>query len=335
MQLPPLIFFEGIPGTGKSTSAQRLFLHLENLNQAPAKPAARWCYEFDNQHPILTPPERMHLLESEDWSVQQICKEFLSRWNRLAIATAQQQDDQTFILDSAYYQLPVGVLILKNAAGDVVAEYLAEVEEILRPLSPLLIHFVAPNVGEAFRSTCELRAEDHFAEHLVQFVSATAYGVANEVTYVNDIVALLDFTQQIATTATHAAKFSTLMLEIDQNSWSERERQITERLGLPPIPAEISPTIESPSQYTGCYRATEEEELTINLSSDGQRIMLNGRQKLIAVATDSFMVEASCLRIKFIRDDNGVVQHFELSGPVEIPVKDWLKVTNTERTPSV
>lgn len=330
MQLPPLIFFEGIPGTGKSTSAQRLFLHLENLNQAPAKPAARWCYEFDNQHPILTPPERMHLLESEDWSVQQLCEEFLKRWSRLARATAEQQDGQTLILDSAYYQLPVGVLILKNAARNVVSEYLAEVEEILRPLSPLLIHFVAPNVASAFRSTCELRQEDHFAEHLVQFVSATAYGAANEVKGVDDIVDLLDFTQQITTTATKSAKFSTLRLEIDDRSWAERERQITERLGLPNIPTEISPAIESPSQYTGCYRVSKEEELTISQSSDGQRIMLNGQQKLIAVAPDAFLIEASCLRIQFIRDGSGAVQLFELSGPVEIPEKDWLKVTNTE-----
>ena len=43
-----LILIDGISGSGKSTTAQRLYLHLLRLGHD-----VQWFYEHDTAHPIL------------------------------------------------------------------------------------------------------------------------------------------------------------------------------------------------------------------------------------------------------------------------------------------
>lgn len=314
-----LVFFEGIPGSGKSTTAQRLYLHL--LRQGHA---ARWYYEFDQTHPILTSDERKQIADQGIDDANGMREKFLARWR--AFAQSQLEEPGATILDGALLQVPVGLLLLLNDEPRRIVRHLRDVGQSLAALKPQLVHLYQEDVAAAIAAICQQRKDASFDDALVELVANTPYGRSNQVRDLAGVVAFYQRKREIVDLILPQLEIPLLNIETSAGDWEEYERRITQFLSLPEI--EPFAEVEDPDQYIGRYRsAGESEDLYVTVGPKG--ICLDGHdpKRLIHKHDKTFFLEACCLELIFEEDDLGAIQRFHLNGPVEIPESEWRKVT--------
>src|SRR5215471_10932274 len=99
-----LICIEGMPGSGKSTTSQRLWLHLLRNGCD-----SRWVYEHDTTHPIWKFEEQRAVVESGTLDLSLLDDIVVDRWRQLAGELAGT--GPTMVLESALFQTPIGLLL--------------------------------------------------------------------------------------------------------------------------------------------------------------------------------------------------------------------------------
>lgn len=314
-----LIFLEGIPGSGKSTTAQRLYLHLLGHGHE-----ARWFYEFDETHPILRAKERHQLLERGTTDTGGIREQFLARWR--AMAGSQSDDCGVTIFDGALFQVPIGLLLLMNDDPQQIVRHLVDVGATVAPLSPLLVYFYQDDIARAIAAVCEQRQDDSFADGLVELIAQTPYGKLNQTQDLGGVVTFFEHKHEITESVLQQLEISKLAIETSAGDWVQYEQQITQSLSL----TEIAPfaEVEDPDQYVGRYRsAGESNDLSVTLGPRGVCVDGHDQKRLIHKQDRTFFLEASCLELRFEEDEHGAIRRFHLNGPLEIPESEWTKVT--------
>ncbi len=314
-----LVFFEGIPGSGKSTTAQRLYLHLLRHGHA-----ARWHFEFDQAHPILTTDERSQIVEQGIDDTSDMRQQFLARWR--ALAQSRMGEPGATIFDGALLQVPVGLLLLMNDDPHRIVRHLRDVSESLASLNPQLIHLYQDDVAAAIAAICEQRKDASFADGLVELVAHTPYGKTNQVRDLAGVITFYQRKREIIDLILQQLEISMLNIETSTGDWAEFERRITQFLSLPEI--EPFAEVEDPDQYIGRYRsAGESDDLYVTVGPKGICLDGHDQKRLIHKQDKTFFLEACCLELIFEEDELGTIRRFHLNGPVEIPESEWRKVT--------
>lgn len=132
-----LIFVDGLPGSGKSTTAQFVALQLQKHNLK-----ARWFYEVEEPHPI-------HYWDAANRD--EFAQKSLQLW-RLFAASARQSDEIT-VLESSLFQRTLGLVLARyeNINEEWLIEYYAELQEIIVELAPMLVYYYQVDVAEFIR----------------------------------------------------------------------------------------------------------------------------------------------------------------------------------------
>src|SRR3954453_3575346 len=131
-----LICIDGIPGSGKSTTSQRLWLHLLRNGYD-----AQWLYEHGPDSPIWRGVERYQLTESGITDSAIVRDLVVSRWRTLA---ADLQAGRTIaVVESSLLHSTVGVMLGMDFDQMVILECLAEVEQVISGVRPVSIYFYA------------------------------------------------------------------------------------------------------------------------------------------------------------------------------------------------
>src|SRR4051812_32709825 len=99
-----LICIDGIPGAGKSTTSQRLCLHLLKLGYE-----ARWCYEHGPDSPIWRGAERYQFLESGIANPKVVHELVVSRWKRLGAEL--EASDAVVVLESSLLHTTISIML--------------------------------------------------------------------------------------------------------------------------------------------------------------------------------------------------------------------------------
>lgn len=89
-----LILLEGLPGAGKSTTAQWLAIQAERAGRR-----ARWVYEQETPHPVFAG------MPQEFDSTEEYVADQVGRWS--AFAERMRESGTLAIVDSAFLQRPV------------------------------------------------------------------------------------------------------------------------------------------------------------------------------------------------------------------------------------
>jgi hypothetical protein len=279
-----------MPGSGKSTTSQRLWLHvLRNGCDA------RWIYEHDTNHPLWRFDEQSAILESSMIDVS-LLDDVVCRWRRLAEGLAG--DGQTMILESALFQMPIGFLLTMDVDRRLILEFLLGVERTISGSDPALIYLRRGDVGQALRAICDDRRSDRFETGLIERLARTPYGRAYAV---SDFRGLTGFYQRFVDIADELfERFQIPKLAVDPDvGWAECERSITGFLGLPAM--QDPPTaVARPSRYVGRYKdAQSDDELEVAGDVGGLYLADARRTRLFCKSEDRFHVQSIGVELWF------------------------------------
>ena len=252
-----LIFIDGIPGSGKSTTAHRLHLHLQACRWD-----VTWFYEHDITHPIYRREEKKRFCEEGFLDVDRLQPQIVSRWQ--AFAAVGWESPATTIMDGAFFQLPLGFMMLMNVGEAALERHVRQVAAAVEPLAPVLIYFYQEDIRKSLAAVCELRRDASFAEQLIKFIASTLYGKSHRV---QDLQGVADHYQDMrdkVLVLLDDLRMPKLTIESSAGDWQQYERQITEFLHLPQL-ATVYPLPEDTGRLAGRYRASgtgEELEVT-------------------------------------------------------------------------
>ncbi|WP_028563705.1 DNA/RNA helicase domain-containing protein [Paenibacillus pinihumi] len=138
MKNTKLIMIEGIPGSGKSTTAQ-LISH-ELLRQGLRH---KWWYEEEKGHPVYIYDNydvmQTIINELSDGNYQQVIHKALKQWQQFVEAV--QSSDGIIIVDSCLFGYLTWTLFPFGVSRQEIEAYVKDIEQIIMPLNPYIIYF--------------------------------------------------------------------------------------------------------------------------------------------------------------------------------------------------
>jgi hypothetical protein len=300
---PALVLVEGMPGSGKSTTAQWLAGEFERQGRP-----ARWVYEGEAPHPVVGAPQ----VPPRDW--KELLGRHLAGWSRFAAAV--RAGEATVVVDSGFLQTSVVVTLRRNLDAEIIRTFVARIADIIRPLDPALVYFRAPDATIAFRAICDTRGMTWTLQHIVAFDGSAwartrgASGMGGVLAYWREHAALCDAVAE-------GVGLRTLTLGPEVGDWPSRRRHIAAFLGLtePPSTGAVVPDL---ARYVGSYRHERGRQARLSihdgvLAVDGLLWRCN---RLVPRAPGIFEAEAWPFRLTFEADPSGSVARFHLEGPV-------------------
>lgn len=312
---PRLILCDGLPGSGKTTTTQQLWLHLDDLGHP-----AQWWFEHQLNHPVLGFGPAREALRAGAASFRGSMAAAHAGWARLAAAAAET--DGTVLIESTLLQTTLGSQLLMDwSRSDVIAHF-ERTRALLAPAEPVLIHLRPAEVERALRTACERRGP-WFLEFLQGEFAATPRGrrVGR-----SDFRALLDYFRERGELSDElAARFPGRVLVHDNSDadWVRQRRAITEFLALPPMPEATVP--DRPEQYAGTFRAPSGDTWEIGPRRDGLWLEGANPARLLPHGPDRFFIEGLCVELRFRRGTNRVVEAIDCRAQLPDMPGTWVK----------
>jgi hypothetical protein len=318
MSAVKLILIEGLTGAGKSTTAQRLWLHLERHGHA-----ARWFYEHDTTHPVWLREEQSRMAEAGRIDPGLLETTLLARWRNLADECSSKGG--VTILESTFFQSTVGFLLCMNIPDKDIAAHVLAVDRVIAEASPVLIYFRHDDVSQWLRTVFEDRRSDNYEANLVRYIGMTPYGKATGLSDVAGLVRFLEHWRELAEALFAQIGMAKLAIDGDSGNWTSRERQITDFLGLPEI-VEPSVRIEEPDRFCGRYRdAASSDEFVVARDEQGLYLADARRTRLIHKHDNTFHIAAMPVEMSFGDGSGGVFRRIDLKGPLPGLSPVWLR----------
>ena len=146
-----LIIVEGIVGSGKSQTTQRLanFLRRQRWQVLPFNEAS-WPHPtrvITDLHSPLAPWQELTATELAHWSQR--------KWKQFA--AEQETAENITILDGQFFHGDMSSLLLMGMPEKEIEDYITGVERIIRKLNPLLIYLDVGDVARSLKRTLALR----------------------------------------------------------------------------------------------------------------------------------------------------------------------------------
>jgi hypothetical protein len=315
-RLPGLIFVEGLPGSGKSTTAHRLALHLESLGHA-----SRWIYEHERPHPIYGAASLIEILESAERDPA-FCGGVVEAWVRLA---RRAGSGTIQIPESAVFQPAVHALFLAGRDPREIVAFVDRIVEAVTPLEPAFIWFRSDDIDAALRFASERRGE-WFAGFLIDRISKSARGLARNLSGWTGVVAYFEAYRELSMRIFERLPIPKLVIDRDTTQREETFVAIAEFLGVPPIPAR-DPVPSRAAACVGVYRQADAEESIYDVRLGPSGLVLGGfpETPLIPRGDEVFEIEGACVELTFRFDGPGPARRIECRGALPNLGREWIR----------
>jgi hypothetical protein len=314
-----LILIDGLVGAGKSTTAQRLWLHLERQGHA-----ARWLFEDDTEHPLWRPGEQIGMVEAGSLDPSYLNDTVLPRWRGFAAICAENR--VVNVLECALTL--AAFLSTMNVPFRTIAEHVLAVEQIIGELNPVLIYLHQGDVPQSLRAVCDGRSSDRFDYEtaMIEQASDTPYGKDNEVKDFAGLVKFYSLWSETIEKLFNVVRIPKLAIETSAGDWKSCERQLTDFLGLAEI-QEAATLIDHPSRFVGRYRDdNSDDDIIVGGSEQGLYIEGTRPTRLIPKQGNTFYVGAVCAEVTFVHESGGQFQRIEVRGNLTHLRPVWTRI---------
>jgi len=312
-----LILFEGLPGSGKTTTAQQVWLGLEALGRP-----ARWWFEHELGHPILDYEQARRARAPGSADAKLIFERAQAGWRTLA--GQLRAGGETVILEGTLFQTTVGTQLLMDLPRAEIAAHFDRTMEIIARLAPALVCLWQPAASAALRRACAHR-QPWFEEFLLREFAATVRGQRLGRAEFADVEAYFDERQAVSAELMERWPGPKLVHDNADGDWARQRRAVEEFLGLPPGRKPAPPA--GVGDFTGRYRAETGDELRV--AEDGQGLYLadEAGTRLLPHGPDAFVVQALCVELVFDRDPAGAVLAISCRGALPGLAPHWPRVS--------
>ena len=229
-----LIFVEGLPGLGKSTTASAIAMRLKEAHL----PVSLWL-ETEVNHPLnvgghllpagFTPGEAFFRKYQPD----SFASASLKRWEDFVQNALQVEAIN--VLDSFPYQNTIRLLLQMDASLDFMRKYALNVETIVTPLHPVLVYFNQPDISKVFKHTDQISAQrgKEWTQYVINLVTNCPYGKTKNLEGYEGLLEFIRAYKQIMDILLSQSHIPRIMLENCSGNWDECYRNISDFLEIP------------------------------------------------------------------------------------------------------
>jgi hypothetical protein len=317
MRETKLILVEGLPGSGKSTTAHALARHLTRLGVP-----IRWWYEEEVGHPVYVFQNLDSLRQVVDDLNQgrygAVVAAALDQWRRFAAMLAAS--GEVGLIDSCLFGYLTWTLFPHDRPEAEILAYVAEVERIVAPLNPCLIYFRQEDVARSLRRLVDRRGGS--TETLfIQKGTQSTYGRHHRLEGFDGMVAYWTAYRQVTDTAFARSALWKVAIDTTLGDWPAYRQQVLAFLDLAPL-AEAAVPADVLQRFVGRYAYAEREaQSSVTVSLEAGSLVLDGlpqvwpRTRLVPTSASTFAVESLPFEARFEEDGRGAVVRMVISGP--------------------
>ncbi len=261
MRATNLVLFEGLPGSGKSTSGQRLALQFDRLGIP-----GRWWHEEHPGHPLYPFRDRASLerflADLETGEQGAVLAGVLDRWRGFAAGLARA--GQVAVLDGCLFIYATLCLYRADAPAGVIAAYLGQVERAIAPARPCVVYIARPDVAASLRRICDERGPALEA-YWIRAVERSRRGRRLGLRGFAGLVAFWAAYREVVDAEFRRLPFPKLELDPTARGWGASEDALYGFVGLPPY-EEVSLAPPDAARLAGayvCHGGTGEERCAV------------------------------------------------------------------------
>jgi thymidylate kinase len=317
-----LILVDGLPGSGKSATAQRVWLHLLR-NQRDAS----WYFEHQSSHPIYRLDNLAKVYRTSLRQSRRTHQQALLKWQRLADSLRDTR--RIVILESTFFQTTIGWLQLMNVTREEILDHVAHVEERIERIRPVLVYLYQKDAATALRNIRAQRG-DWFEDLLVTRMSKTPFGRAQRLCDFDGVIEFFLRVRSITDEIYARSRFRKIAVDTTDREWSEYLDRITDVLSVPRIDHSRSASTNH-RELNGTYssrRWWRTESMTISADADGLFFDDAARTRLIHKTGNVFCIQGMCVELSF-RVGDGAVE-IDCTGDLPSLPRVWRRSTRPE-----
>jgi hypothetical protein len=228
-----LIFIDGLPGLGKSTTAGWLAARLRagHMN-------TNLLLESQPSHPLNVGGDLLPAGEVvgdtffRRYTVETFIQESMDRW-RTFVRDASASSTLT-VLDSYPYQNSVRILLQLDATRECIEEYADQVEAVTEPLRPTLIflaHCDAEHMARHFTGIAAQRGRG-WTDYVIALMGQAPYAASHLMAGFDGVLAFLADYKQLTDALVQRSRVPHIILGEGAGDWDARYREIERFLYL-------------------------------------------------------------------------------------------------------
>ncbi|UVI28495.1 AAA family ATPase [Paenibacillus spongiae] len=247
-----LICIEGIPGSGKSSTAQYISRKLGELGYKH-----KWWYEEELGHPVYVYTDAASAMQTvtdlTGGNYRDVIRRALERWERFAELAAES--DEIIIVDGCLLGYLTWSLFPNNVPEAEITDYVMEVERIIRILNPCLIYFYQDDLRAAMSKIIARRGSGA-EKHMLERVSQSQYGISRGLAGFEGMVAYWQNYRVIMDRLYDLLQLPKLRIENHMGDWPAYYRRIHAFLGIE-AGEDACDSMADLEKYAGSYSYTD------------------------------------------------------------------------------
>ena len=307
-----LILVEGLPGSGKSTTAQFLWIQLHKQGVP-----CRWYYEEESPHPVA-----LFDRSSAHKTATAMLPDALAKWQAF-VTTAMHADDIS-IIESRFWQDTIFPLLLEDLDRSHILAFIQAITEVCRGLEPVLLYLFQADYAHTLRRICTARGP-RIERLYITWVEQSVFGQRRGLQGFAGLVRFWEAVKEIAEQLFTALDIPKLAIENSAGQWHDYYRQICAFLGLSWC-AEPAPAAQYLRRFVGTYTCRHHDTVKVfTIHMDHGNLVIRDfpwlwpENRLIPKAHNVFYVASWPFELIFHEDGSGAIHSMRR----ETQAGDW------------